>query len=720
VSVLLKAGANAAAKDYYMHGYNARVDSGTILSLHDLATSDDRSSAASQFSQFTSYFGSSDYADKIILNIFEGVAPFDRASTSQVADAGVGTLKYMVTYMSSLARFYQAVEVCTAGGGPDSTNLSITLWDQGVAFFVGSLEGNATGGLKGGQLLYGTNKDLCDLFSTCATSGDAEVNEALLQAFAEGSDYLILEQCDEVEGLLEQTIVPGMPVPLIQGTLSSAVVNAQLPAGTKDGSLALGHAFSRSILPMVDVVSPSNAVAINSNMEFQLTSKPVPDGAAAVFSALQTAIVSMKTDCTQIGVYNDGFGGLCADNNGDGNSAPLQAPTAAPIPTFSASPVTQAPYVTAAPKPPTVLGFGRYSFSSDTVTRIADIALDVRDMQQAANASAANATYLNGANAKTLTSTGAGSTVSLSQLSLTAATYMHQDPMFNIYRWALVDEVVFNQIGSGVVAADSAYANIVVSKALSVAADLNLAAETTVVMNVWMEITHDLYSSVRHCETDTAKAPESIDRAMALWLGEGQTDGSFTTGYLMYHITQVAARNFGQNEGESDTNTLLVGLFSNAKETSLTCVDSSDATMDLRAEVAEILVKMTIPLLQNLFYHIDSANENYIELYALAVIPQAIACGESNFFYLRDVLVNESDFNPSDINDDFFEAMKKFQECIRITCDDLLKGMNPAGSLRSLVQNLCYDPASAGRKNLAGFIPTTDVAEVRGREHGMF
>jgi hypothetical protein len=296
---------------------------------------------------------------------------------------------------------------------------------------------------------------------------------------------------------------------------------------------------------------------------------------------------------------------------------------------------------------------------------------------------------------------------------------MHQDPMFNIYRWALVDDEVFNEIDSGLVATDSAYANVVVSKALSVANDLNLAAETTVVMNVWMEITHDLYSSVRHCETDTAKAPESIDRAMALWLGEGQTDGSFTTGYLMYHITQVAARNFGQNEGESQTNTLLVGLFSKAKEISLTCGDpsASDAMMSLRAVVGEILVKMTIPLLQNLFFYIDSTNDNYIELYALAVIPQAVACGEATFLYLRDVLINESAFDRSEINDDFFEAMKKFQECLRITCDDLLKGMNPAATLSALVQKLCHDPVSAGQKSLAGFIPTTDVAEVRGREH---
>lgn len=691
IDIMLQLGAQAAAKDYYMYGNNAQIEINNILSLHDLATSDDRNSATSQLSQFATYFGSNDYADEIMMSILDGGTPFVNASSSQYANAGVGTLKYMVLYMASLSKFYKAVEVCIAGG-PNATDTSVSLWDQGVAFFIGSIEGSEIGGRDGGQLFFGTNKALCSKFNTCSASHNAEVNEALLTAFAIGSDFLTLDECDEAEAQLEQIIVPGMPATLIQGTLDAAAVTANLLTGTSEGSLALGYAFSSAILPLVDAVNPSDAATIRSNMEFQLTSQPVPDGAAAVFDAFREAIVSMATDCRQIGVYQDGyFGGLCPNDDVANTASPTiaLAPTAAPY----GSPVTF---------PPTVLGFGRYTFSSN-ISRIADIALDVRDMLQAENVTMANNTYVNGKNAK-FNST----TVSLAQLSRTAATYMHQDPMFNIFRWALVDEEVFSKVGNETsLALESAFADIVVGKALSIANDTKLAAETTVVMNVWMEITHDLYNSVRECEKSFGGAPMSIDRAVALWLGEEQTYGSFTTGYLMYHITQKAAQNWGGNTTEAAINGRLFNLFSAAKVAATKCVRSPDAVKALRSNVAAILVLMTVPLLQNLLFYLDLGNDNYIELYALAVIPQAVGCGESNFLFLRDILVNEAQFNRNTLDSMFFESMKGFQRCLRISCDDLLDGTNPSLSLRTLVLNQCHNPSDSVRKNLAGFETTT-------------
>ena len=697
---MLKARAYAAAKDYYLYGYNAQIESDKLLSLHDLATSVERRSADFQFARFTAYFGFEDYADKIMGDLFDRVVPFDQASTSQIVEAGAGTMTYMISYMSSLSKFYHAVEICTAGGGSNATDESNFLWDQGVAFFVGSIEGSEPVGLEGGQLLFGSNNKLCAEFDVCVKAGYAKVNQDLLNAFKSGSNFLTLGECDEVERILEDTIVPSLPVPLIQGTLKAAAMNAKLNDGTNESSLALGHAFANSILPIVDAASQSNARTISSNMQFQLTTKPVPDGATAVFEAFQAAISSMATNCEQIGVYANGtFGLICPGSTLATNPMPLDTPIPAPV--YFAPSATMTPMT---------LGFGRYSFTSE-VTSIARISRDVRDIQQEQNALEANNTYLNGKNA-VVNRSGIEAFVSLSEFSLKALTYMSQDPMFNIFRWALGDEYLFNQNGNNASTTDSTFADIVVQKAFSAAQDVGLAAETAVVMNVWMEITHDLYNSVRFCKDATEKAGESIDRAVSLWLGEDQTAGSFSTGNLLYHITQQAAQHLGQSEGEASINNRLLKLFVDAKAMTSKCEINADTFKKLRLIIADILVKMTVPLIQNLLYYIDTLDENKIELYALAVIPQAIACGEANFAFLRDTLVNEAEFDANAINTDFFDSMRIFQQCLRITCDDLMEGMNPYDSLRTLILNQCYDPGSVDSFKLAGYLPTSNISEV--------
>ena len=76
-------------------------------------------------------------------------------------------------------------------------------WDEGVAFYAGSLEGTAHGGSSAGKMVYRLAEKRCANFGTCGAAGDAtrgtsQVNSELFKAgglFATGRDLLQQGQC---------------------------------------------------------------------------------------------------------------------------------------------------------------------------------------------------------------------------------------------------------------------------------------------------------------------------------------------------------------------------------------------------------------------------------------------------------------------------------------------------------------------------------------------
>ena len=68
-------------------------------------------------------------------------------------------------------------------------------WDEGVAFYAGSLEGPNVGGSSAGKMVYRLAEKRCANFGTCglagtSTSGTAKVNLDLFPLFAEGARLL--------------------------------------------------------------------------------------------------------------------------------------------------------------------------------------------------------------------------------------------------------------------------------------------------------------------------------------------------------------------------------------------------------------------------------------------------------------------------------------------------------------------------------------------------
>lgn len=105
-------------------------------------------------------------------------------------------------------------------GGPHA-------WDEGWAFYTGSIEGATVGGdtTDGGQMLYALAEKRCENFKTCSGDGDEDdltgvsaINTDILALWEAGQQHLLDEECDEAADVIED-IVPLMAVPLIQGLL---------------------------------------------------------------------------------------------------------------------------------------------------------------------------------------------------------------------------------------------------------------------------------------------------------------------------------------------------------------------------------------------------------------------------------------------------------------------------------------------------------------------
>ena len=116
---------------------------------------------------------------------------------------------------------------CTSECNAFSVNSgSVHAWDEGVAFYAGSLEGTEAGGSSGGKLVYRLAEKRCSNFGTCGvsgmeTSGTSAVNLALFPLFAEGARLLERGECSHVRSVVDQ-IVSLMTVPLVQGSLRYA------------------------------------------------------------------------------------------------------------------------------------------------------------------------------------------------------------------------------------------------------------------------------------------------------------------------------------------------------------------------------------------------------------------------------------------------------------------------------------------------------------------
>ena len=376
IKILTKARAFDAAIDFYQYGYN--VVSGDELniidSLKQLATAPSRSRATVQYNLFSNFFNSPDYADKMVNDLLNLRAPYDKLTTDQTMRMVTGTLQFSVMYMAILDRLYSAISKCREGEGVEDSesivNTSVQLLDQAAAQYIGSIEGSDPGGRAAGQLLFGSSKELCTNFDTCIELGNSETNDQVIDAFKDISNKLTLGNCDAVEEAVENDVTPLLIVPLIQGALYTAVALDKPDVSADDDMRGLSQAYADSLLPLLDNVDDTSTFDIEQNLVYRADSDPVPDGANAVFAAFQTIIPKMQVPplgakCSTIGTYQSPdtvYANVCqlVDGGTRVPTVPLGAPTVPPTPA-PLQPIAQEPVIPSLSD----LGLGVYNFTTN-------------------------------------------------------------------------------------------------------------------------------------------------------------------------------------------------------------------------------------------------------------------------------------------------------------------------------------------------------------------
>ena len=243
----LKAGDWATATQWYAVGGNS-LSKGSFRTLQGFSTSAQAKMydgcpgcPYKHYSMFYDYYGDFDYADKWVSAALAGESmsftsgkhgPNDFSTLGDAAriEAVKKGAAYMNVWMYAVREFEDAIDdctSCTSECNEFSVNSgSVHAWDEGVAFYAGTLEGQFEGGNGAGKLVYRLAEKRCTNFGTCglngdATSGTAQVNLALFPLFAEGRDMLQQGTCVEVRPIVEK-IVSLMTIPLVQGTLRQA------------------------------------------------------------------------------------------------------------------------------------------------------------------------------------------------------------------------------------------------------------------------------------------------------------------------------------------------------------------------------------------------------------------------------------------------------------------------------------------------------------------
>ena len=629
------------------------------------------------------------YAHDIVMQALQGQAPFTNASTSQRADATVRTLQTMVSYMAILEQLYLAADSCrNVTSETDPTG--VVFWETGVALFIGSIEGHSRGGdyFGDGTLLYSLAKGLCGFFDTCEGSGDAAINEFLIDAFDDGRNLLLNNDCDGVDAIIREEILGSLPVPLIQGTLYESYVNFEFYNATEPVERASGFILAQSVLPLIK--NATSAKTIKKEMALDFSGKPLQSDVDAVFGAFAFSVSDMNIDCQDVSTL--GNTSLCSigvrSDNGDGVRNSTEDPVFQPK-----------------PETPTILGDGLYKTTTYVQDR-ANIALDVISIRKALDSNSstlAQILYKDGFNSVVYDKDGVKTALrSFSKFSTEDTLAMRAESYFNIFTYALEDTPgQYHGIDVRL------YADTIINELFeSPREDVrNIATEGILVLNLWMTLVHELEQNLLNCKEKKIADTDgihSIDQAVAYWIGDGQISGDGEKGHLLYALSERMGEFFGIVEnGQSRTNTNILRLFNQARlELSFpsACSENPNTYPRLRQIFNKIISQMTIPLIQSLIHNLQENDRDRVKMYAQAFSPLVAACNPTLFAFLKDKLINLN-YNVIEV-EAIVDKIRDSYDCLGVSCDDV-------GEHRPTTGKVCIDTPMLN--SLAGYRPSHDV-----------
>jgi len=246
---------------------------------------------------------------------------------------------YMHAWMYAIREFEDAIDDCSGGSltANDMSSSSVHAWDEGVAFYTGSIM--QTGHLSGaggddtedsyallnlnspgvGKLAYTLGNKRCRNFKTCGPDGTTNIGQSqqnyeLFKLFNDGSYHLRKGDCAAAVPV-KNKIVQWMTIPLVQGSLRYAYETGVL-AGSEKGR-AEGAIFAAAVLPQVHACNAAHATTIHTELVGKLATGTVDFTAvkAAFEACYPTMFPDIALRCAAVGRYggSDGVSGPSTD-----------------------------------------------------------------------------------------------------------------------------------------------------------------------------------------------------------------------------------------------------------------------------------------------------------------------------------------------------------------------------------------------------------------------
>jgi len=299
----------------YDFEYNYLTDNNNGRTLQKFSTSVDAKMIScnpgcpfADAQMYVDYYGRSDYADDWVLSAFDnketeftlGNADFSQLTLVGRTEAIKKGTAYMNVFMYVIREFEDAVVDCRTECDLDVCNdAPVHAWDEGVAFYTGSEEGEIGDNKSAdGYFLHQLADKRCENFNTCDENGLAQVNSELLKLFKQGQTQLLANECGAAKATLKE-ITPLMYVPLIQGTIRYAY---KVEQGALEKERAEGTVFAASILPRIHDVNATHAATIYDNMKIGASATT---SFAAVKTAFEATYDEMGIDCAWVGGLAD-------------------------------------------------------------------------------------------------------------------------------------------------------------------------------------------------------------------------------------------------------------------------------------------------------------------------------------------------------------------------------------------------------------------------------
>merc|ERR1719171_1974085 len=243
---------------------------------------------------YRAYYTHGDYADRYVTAALDGTGAFkSQPEAARIQGAKKGSA-YMNVWMYVIREMEDAIADCKSGCLKCNDD-PVHAWDEGVAFYSGSLEG--VDGSGSGKMLHALADKRCKNYMTCTESGGSKVNEEIIAQFKLGQARLLEGKCVEVVPH-KKRIVELMSVPLVQGALRYAYKVAKLSGGAKEKGE--GAAFAAAILPRVAHCNADAAKLISDNMKIDAAA-PMTAGYAAIKTAFESTFTCMGIKCADVG-----------------------------------------------------------------------------------------------------------------------------------------------------------------------------------------------------------------------------------------------------------------------------------------------------------------------------------------------------------------------------------------------------------------------------------